>query len=155
MKHVRMYVIKLDLTDTLLFYCSDAPMAIISLEGAPLPFTNQTMRIIAQQGDPGPTLLCSSNASPPSTHAWQKYSESNVQPRGVTWNLVTGEQGVAMVWSRPLKYEDSGHYVCNATNGIGEDNIRLYLLVKSKPKFWCPWLLISMWIIVLYSIMLN
>lgn len=109
-------------------------MAVVSLEESPLPFTNRTLQIVAQQGDPGPTLFCSSDASPPSTPTWHWQSEHS-GGNDFTQNVVNGEQGLAMVWNRPLQYEDSGHYTCNADNGVGESVVKLYLLVKSKSIF--------------------
>ena len=102
----------------------------MSLEDTPLAPTNQTLHFVAQQGDLGPTLLCSSTGSPPPSHAWQKVEDSGVND--VTQDVVYGEQGLAIVWNRPLTYEDSGYYLCNTNNSIGKSNVKLYLLVKSK-----------------------
>ncbi len=106
----------------------DAPAAVVSLEGSPLPFTNQTLRIIAEQGNPGLTLICSSDGSPPPSHTWQKLNGM----KDTAWSVVNGELGLAIVWNRPLVYEDSGYYLCNANNSIGESTVKVYLLVKSK-----------------------
>ena len=115
----------------LLITFSDPPVAVVSLKGSPLPSGNQTISLVAQQGDPGPSLLCSSDGSPPSSHAWKKLSvDSGIND--VTWDVMSGEQGLAMVWNRPLMYEDSGHYICNANNNVGKSIVQVYLLVKSK-----------------------
>lgn len=82
------------------------------------------MHIVAEQGDSGPALLCSSESFPPSSHTWYRVSESN----GVM--QVVGEERV--IWDGVLVYDDSGNYICNATNGIGESTVALHILVKSK-----------------------
>ena len=99
----------------LYFYVIDAPVIVDSISSSP---SNIRMRI----GFPL-ALSCTSEGSPPDTFTWSKDGYGLVSKEFVTVRSKVHTSSVAVFESeyliRSLSLNDSGVYLCNATNPIG------------------------------------
>ena len=109
---------------------TDAPTTIITREGTTQSSNNGILQVTAEQGDLAPTFSCSADGSPPPTISWGGQDGGVALPNEVS--QTTSSQNQALVWSRPLEYEDSGQYLCSAMNSVGSSAATLDLLVRSE-----------------------
>ena len=117
--------------DILCILCSVPPVAIVTHAGR--ISDNHTLRVVAEDGDPPSTFSCSANGFPTPTVEWGRHSGVTAVPSGVL--LITSKRNLTLIWSRALKYTDSGNYICNATNSVGMSSVRLELIVRGESSF--------------------
>ena len=93
--------------------------------------SEQRLHIILEDGDPGPNITCSADGHLPPTVMWMREHGSQDVPSDVT-QVFQGDSVVRLQWLRPVKFTDSGSYVCRASNNVGTGIAILEVLVQSK-----------------------
>ena len=91
---------------------------------------NQGLYLIFDNNAVGPTILCSANGNLPPAVEWIRENGRGL-PSGIS-QLVQPNGDVVLRWQRPMEFTDSGSYLCQASNNIGNSSTFLEILVQRK-----------------------
>ena len=94
----------------------------------------QRLHLVFDEGAPGPTIACLADGYLPPTVEWIKDNGRSL-PSEVAQQNGNGDIQLLLRWERPLKFSDSGCYVCLASNNIGIGNVTVEILLQSKTSY--------------------
>ena len=90
----------------------------------------QELYLIFDDNAVGPTILCSASGNLPPAVEWIRENGRGL-PSGISQS-VQSNGNVLLRWQRPMEFTDSGSYLCQASNNIGNSSTSLEILVQSK-----------------------
>lgn len=92
---------------------------------------SEMLQVVAEEGDTAPTFRCTSIPLSSLMHArWGGRNGGLELPSEVIRRDVPDSQSLDLVWNRPLRYLDSGQYMCNVIFTDGETVATLDLIVR-------------------------
>ena len=94
------------------------------------PVPNQQLYLVFDDGASSPSITCSSDGYPSPAVSWVQESGRGL-PSGISQNVLPSGD-VQLRWRRPVEFTDSGTYICESFNNIGNSSATLEVLVQSK-----------------------
>ena len=112
---------------------SHGPDLHIKLETTGEMSKNQVLEVATTQGHSMLNFLCFSNSIRPTILSWS-HEGANTLPSGVKvhYNTMRNKPSSSLVWKRSALHNDSGRYICTASNKNGINTGRLELLVRRE-----------------------
>lgn len=89
--------------------------------------TNQTLRLVVDQGHFISHYSCFSDSLLPTNLTWRLDGESSTISEGSEAN-----DGLKLEWNKKMDFSDSGKYICTGTNKNGDSTAVIDLIVKRK-----------------------
>ena len=96
---------------------------------------NEPLYLVRNDGDQGPTVVCSATGNPPPSIRWTQENGRGL-PSGIVQSTLPGSGDVELRWQRSMEFTDSGSYICQASNNIGNGFSAATLDVLVQSKLW-------------------
>ena len=91
---------------------------------------DQQLYLVFDDGEFTPTITCSAGGYLTPTIRWVQESGRGL-PIGISQRIQPNGD-LQLRWQRAIEFIDSGTYICEASNNIGNSSATLQILVQSK-----------------------